>query len=77
MSKKEIVTDTASVPEKPRKPKKNMKKFKYGSMSFAVIALVIVLVVILNLICSMLAKRSPLKIDLTADNRYEISEESI
>ena len=82
MSKKDIVTDTASVPEKPEKPSKpkkskNMKKFKYGSMSFAVIALVIVLVVILNLICSMLAKRSPLKIDLTADNRYEISDESI
>lgn len=59
------------------KPKKNLKKFKYGSMSAVVIALVIVLVVILNLICSMLAKRSPMKIDLTADNRYEISEESI
>lgn len=77
MSKKENVTDTATVPEKQPKPKKNMKKFKYGSMSFAVIALVIVLVVILNLICSILAKRSPLKIDLTADNRYEISDESI
>lgn len=82
MSKKEkeIVTDTVTAPEKLEKqpkPKKNMKKFKYGSMSFAVIALVIVLVVIVNLICSMLAKRSPLKIDLTADNRYEISDESI
>lgn len=59
------------------KKKKNLKKFKYGSMSAVIIALVIVLVVIFNLICSMLAKRSPLKIDLTADNRYEISEESI
>lgn len=83
MSKKDIVTEPASVPEKPEKPSKpkksgkNMKKFKYGSMSFVVIALVIVLVVILNLICSMIAKRSPLKIDLTADNRYEISDESI
>lgn len=73
MSNKEVANATENKPKK----KKNLKKFKYGSMSAVVIALVIVLVVILNLICSMLAKRSPLKIDLTADNRYEISEESI
>ncbi|MDE5835096.1 MAG: GldG family protein [Ruminococcus sp.] len=71
MSNKEVATATE------KKTKKNLKKFKYGSMSAVVIALVIVLVVIFNLICSMLAKRSPLKIDLTADNRYEISEESV
>ncbi|MDE6780019.1 MAG: GldG family protein [Ruminococcus sp.] len=69
--------ETANTAENSPKKKKNLKKFKYGSMSAVVIALVIVLVIILNLICSMLAKRSPLKIDLTADNRYEISEESV
>jgi len=73
MSNKEVANATENKPKK----KKNLKKFKYGSMSAVVIALVIVLVVIFNLICSMLAKRSPLKIDLTSDNRYELSEESI
>ncbi|MDE5582149.1 MAG: GldG family protein [Ruminococcus sp.] len=67
----------SNMEEKPKKPKKNMKKFKYGSMSLAVIVLVIVLVIIVNLMCSMLAKRSPLKIDLTPDKRYELSDESI
>lgn len=71
MSNKEVVN------EKKIKSKKNLKKFKYGSMSMVIVALVIVLVVIINLICSMIAKRSPLKIDLTSDNRYEISSESI
>ncbi|MDE6665814.1 MAG: GldG family protein [Ruminococcus sp.] len=59
------------------KPKKNLKKFKYGSMSVVVIVLVIVLVIIVNLICSTISKRSPIKIDLTPDKRYELSDESI
>lgn len=71
MSNKEVSNTTET------KPKKNLKKFKYGSMSVVVIVLVIVLVIIVNLICSIISKRSPIKIDLTADNRYELSDESI
>ncbi len=71
MSNKEVSKTTET------KPKKNLKKFKYGSMSVVVIVLVIVLVIIVNLICSMISKRSPIKIDLTADNRYELSDESV
>lgn len=53
------------------------KKFKYGTMSAVIVILVIAIIVIVNLMASMLAKRSPLKIDLTPDKRYELSEESI
>lgn len=73
MKNKEVTIEKENKPKK----KRNLKKFKYGSMSAVVIILVIVLVIILNLICNMVAKRSPMKIDLTADNRYEISDESI
>lgn len=62
--------------ETAKKPR-NLKKVKYGSMSLVVMALVIVLVVILNLMTGYLSKRAPLKLDLTADNRYELSDESI
>ena len=54
-----------------------LKKVKYGSMSLITIALVIALVVIFNAMASYMVKRSPLKIDLTADKRYELSDESI
>lgn len=53
-----------------------LKKVKYGSMSLITIALVIAVVVMFNLMASYMVKRSPLKIDLTADKRYELSDES-
>lgn len=80
MSKKEkdlketSVDGAVSVKEK--KPK-NFKRLKFGSMSVAVIVLVIAIVVVVNLMCGLLMKRYPIKIDLTPDNRYEITEESI
>lgn len=63
--------------EKAEKKPKNFKKLKYGSMFLVSIALVIAIVVVLNIMVSMLAKRSPIKIDLTPDNRYELSDETI
>lgn len=68
--------ETQAKNETAKKPR-NLKKVKYGSMSLVVMALVIVLVVILNLMTGYLSKRAPLKLDLTADNRYELSDESI
>lgn len=59
-----------------KKPR-NLKKVKYGSMSLVVMVLVVAIVVILNIMSGYLAKRTPLKLDLTADNRYELSEETI
>lgn len=55
----------------------NAKKLKYGSMSIITIALVIVIVIIINIMAGIMEKRTPLKLDLTADNRYELSDETI
>ncbi len=85
MSKKEIdekkvketvdeVTDTASAVTKA--PDK-FRKLKYGTMFYVIIALVIAVVVILNIMMNVFAKRSPMKIDITPDNRYELTDESI
>ncbi len=55
----------------------NGRRIKYGSMFYIIIILVIAIVVVINVMANMLAKRSPLKIDISPDNRYDISEESI
>lgn len=76
MSKKEKnLTETAENTA-PRKSK-NFKRLKFGSMSVVVLVLVIAIVIVLNLMCGLLMKRYPVKIDLTPDNRYELSDKSI
>jgi len=78
MNKPEIEETSVNTPENAeKKPSGGLKKVKYGSMSLVTIALVIALVVIFNLMASYMVKRQPLKIDLTADKRYELSDESI
>ena len=74
---KEAAEETVEAAETAVKKTRNFKKLKYGTMFYIVIALVTAIVVVLNVIVNMLAKRSPLKIDITPDNRYELSEESI
>lgn len=78
MSKKEKkeFTETSVETVKPKKSG-NFKKLKFGSMSIIVIVLVIAIVIVLNLMCGLLMKRYPVKIDLTPDNRYELSDKSI
>lgn len=81
MSKKEKeIKDTAveatEIVEK-EKSKKNLKKLKFGSMSAVTIILVVAVVIAANIVCSLLTQRYPMKIDLTPDNRHEISQESI
>ncbi|WP_024861490.1 GldG family protein [Ruminococcus flavefaciens] len=66
--------------EEAKEPKKETgfrKKLKYGSMFYIVIILVIAIVVVLNFMVGVIGKRSPMKIDLTPDDRYELSEQSI
>ena len=81
MSKKDTVNETVSNETagdtNTGKTKTGMKKFKYGSMSIAVLCLVVAIVVVINVMVGMLAKRSPVKIDLTPDKRYDLSDESI
>lgn len=78
MSKKEKdLTENTGVEAVKQKKPKNFKKLKFGSMSIVVIVLVIAIVIVLNLICGLLMERYPIKIDLTPDNRYELTDESI
>lgn len=64
--------------EKEEKPASGFrKKLKYGSMFYIVIALVVAIVVVLNIMVSVIGKRSPMKIDLTPDDRFELSDESV
>lgn len=53
------------------------KKIKYGSMSLGIVVVVIAIVVLLNLMCGLVVKRYPVKLDLTSDKRYDLSDESI
>ena len=79
MKKKEIdevSKDTGAATEKSSSSG-GLKKVKYGSMSLVTIALVVAIVVILNVMASYMVKRAPLKLDLTADNRYELTDETV
>lgn len=74
----EKVSETAegSTADAPKKRVKG-RKLKYGSMSLGIVVVVIAIVVLLNLMCGLIVKRYPVKLDLTGDNRYDLSEESI
>jgi len=88
MSKKDNKTEnTAAVettpkPEKtskPKKPKKplNKRKLKYGSIATAITVVFIAVVVLLNIFTVTLTERYPLKLDLTANKAFEVSQETI
>lgn len=74
---KKDVSEASVDSSKKNKKSGNLKKLKFGSMSVIVIVLVIAIVIVVNLMCGLLMQRYPIKIDLTADNRYELSEQSI
>jgi hypothetical protein len=60
--------------DKQRKKLKRHKKLKYGSMATAVTAIVIVVVILINVLVSMLTS---FRFDLTSDQLYEVSEDTI
>ncbi|WP_028519983.1 GldG family protein [Ruminococcus flavefaciens] len=74
---KEKVDEVTAVEADPVKDPDKHRKLKYGTMFYIIIALVIAVVVILNIMVNIFAKRSPIKIDITPDNRYELTDESI
>ncbi len=63
-------------PKRERKPL-NKRKLKHGSFATAMTVLFVVAVVLVNVIMTMLFDRFPITIDLTADNIYSISDETI
>lgn len=53
------------------------KKIRYGTLATAITAIFIVVVVLINVIAGIVMERYPLKVDLTANKIYEISEQTI
>ena len=74
-----VESAAADESSKSASPKKRGtgKKIKYGSMSLGIVVVVIAIVVLLNLMCGLVVKRYPVKLDLTSDKRYDLSDESI
>lgn len=71
-------TAEAVKPEKdPSAKAGGIKKIKYGSMSVITIIIVVAIVVVLNFMTAEMEKRSSMKIDLTGDKRYDLSDETI
>lgn len=85
-------TEQKAEPAKSEKPKKaqtpldpdraakklgKRKRLKYGSLATAATIIFIAIVVVMNYVVSAVVDRYPLKLDLTTDQLYEISEDSI
>ncbi|MBP3242785.1 MAG: GldG family protein [Ruminococcus sp.] len=71
------VNAAEETPAAVKEKKPRGRKLKYGSMSAAVMILVIAIVIVFNLMCGLLMKRYPVKIDLTPDKRFELTDETI
>ena len=69
--KKTVSADTTA------KKKFNTKKLKYGSVATAITVIIIAVVVLINVIVSLIGKRTDLTIDLTSAQAFDISQESI
>ena len=74
---KDKTSEESSRESSPKTARGTGKKLKYGSMSMAVVVVVIAIVVLLNLMCGLIVKRYPVKLDLTGDNRYELTDETV
>ncbi|MBE6876887.1 MAG: hypothetical protein E7496_09265 [Ruminococcus sp.] len=72
----------SETPETLKKEKKKLsvatrKKLKYGSIATAITCAVVAVVILVNVLVNVLVEKYPLKLDLTEDAKFEISEESI
>lgn len=55
----------------------NNRRFKHGSLATVITVVFIAAVVLVNVIVGILLDRYPLTIDLSADNRFELTQDSI
>ncbi len=55
----------------------NKKKFKYGTVATAITVFIIVIIIFLNLIAGIFTEKKGLKLDLTAQNFFDISQDTI
>lgn len=72
--KMQEILDDSNMTEKQLKKLKMRKKLKYGSIATAVTAVVIVVVILINVLVSMLTN---MRLDLTSNNVYDVSDETI
>ncbi|MCD7773909.1 MAG: GldG family protein [Ruminococcus sp.] len=65
--------------KKPKKEKKKRthKKLKHGSLSIAFTAVFVVVLVLINVVATQLFERFPLSFDMTSNDSYSISDETI
>jgi hypothetical protein len=65
--------------KKSAKPKKtiNKRKLKYGSVATAITVVFIAVIVLVNVLVTSLTERYPLKLDLTSNKAFEVSQETI
>lgn len=69
--------NAGAVKEPKEKRAFNKKKLKYGSIATVVTVIFIAAVVLVNLIAGQLSKSHDLKLDLTKDQYYEVSQQTI
>mgnify|MGYP001037077114 CR=1 FL=1 len=67
--------ETAKDPKK--KKSFNKKKLKYGSVATIITVIFIAVIVFINLIAGILTERKGLKLDLTPEKYYDISQQTI
>ena len=54
-----------------------MRRFKHGSLATIITVAFIVAVILINVIASLLLERFPLTIDLTSDQRFNLTQDSV
>ncbi len=62
---------------KSRKKSINSRKLKYGSISTAITVVFIAVVVLVNVLAVSLTEKYPVKLDLTPDKLFEVSQQTI
>lgn len=73
MAKEKVSVEKIAKEKKPF----NKKKLKYGALATTITIIFIAVIVVINLIAGILTDRKDLKIDLTEEGYYEVSQETI
>lgn len=63
--------------KKPKKAKRNFKKLKHGTMATVLTVVFIVVLVLINIVATSLFEKFPLTIDMTNDDSYTLSNETL
>ena len=53
------------------------RRFKFGSLATVITAVFVAAIILINVVAGLLLDRFPISIDLTADNRFELTQDSI